>query len=377
MGIYRWAAILLFVFSSAASQADDFVLPQFEVFSQPDGISCGPTAGVMVLRYYDIIAGIGPMKTKAKTRMYEDGRISVGLTHPANLRDAIESYGLNAHWYKGVSTNDLVTYINQGRPPIVLLRSGKKTWHYVALVGYRDNGNAFYVADPGGATLWWMSAAHLQQAWQYSGDLSGNYIADDKCGNCHGSGNVWTECPTCGGSGWIKDPLGVSKNKCPFCSGQGKWSANCPQCSGKGHTGDAYRKVVESSGASGNSVIVPLRSSAKLPGNKQALTCIYNTTDVPISFDYRWGDDAAWSTKKVEAGKISSHWFNYEFTNLNRSPNFYVRFDFDMSSKQDLKSYNVRRYATESRDCSKLRFRETFKYSTLNNREVDLFHSEN
>ncbi len=376
MKMHRRFFFLVALCLSLSVRAGDAVLPDFELFSQPDGISCGPTSAAMVLRYFGIVAGIGPLKTKAGTRFYEDGRISVGLTQPANLRDAITSYGLDAHWYKGASTNDLVTYINQGRPPIVLLRSGSKTWHYVALVGHRNNGREFYVADPGGGVLWWMTAANLQQAWQYSGDLAGNYIPDDKCGNCHGSGNVWTECPTCRGSGWVKDPLGLSKNKCPFCSGQGKWAAHCPVCGGKGHTGDAYRKVVESAGASGNSVIVPMRSAPKFRGNKQALTCIYNTTGTTISFDYRWGETGAWATKKVEPNKISSHWFTYRFTNGNTSPNFNVRFDYDMSSKNSIKTYSVRKYATESLDCSKLKARETFKYSSTDNKEIDLFHSD-
>jgi len=47
-----------------------------------------------------------------------------------------------------------------------------------------------------------------------------------------------------------------------------------------------------------------------------------------------------------------------------------------MSSKNSIKTYSVRKYATESLDCSKLKARETFKYSSNDNKEIDLFHSD-
>jgi hypothetical protein len=61
---------------------------QFPLIEQPDQISCGPTSCSMVLGYYGISAGIGPLKTAAGTRWYSDQFGNrVGLTLPSGIEE--------------------------------------------------------------------------------------------------------------------------------------------------------------------------------------------------------------------------------------------------------------------------------------------------
>ena len=61
------------------------VLRGIPVYTQPDDVSCGPTGCAMVLKYYGVSAGIGPLKTKAGTRWLEAGSVHVGLTVPSGI----------------------------------------------------------------------------------------------------------------------------------------------------------------------------------------------------------------------------------------------------------------------------------------------------
>jgi len=70
-------------------------LAGFPTMTQPDDISCGPTCASMVLKWYDIEAGIGPCKTKAGTRWLEAGNAKVGMTVPSGIENCLDSYGLN------------------------------------------------------------------------------------------------------------------------------------------------------------------------------------------------------------------------------------------------------------------------------------------
>ncbi len=55
---------------SWSASADKVEIKGFPRFTQPDGISCGVTAGKIVLRAYNIKAGIGPLKPMAGTRWF-------------------------------------------------------------------------------------------------------------------------------------------------------------------------------------------------------------------------------------------------------------------------------------------------------------------
>jgi hypothetical protein len=359
---------------STLSLGVDKLLPNFPVYAQPDGISCGPASASMVLKYYHHSAGIGPLKTKANTRWFTYNNYRVGMTHPNELASAIEQYFLGNTVYSA-TTQDLVRFVNQGRPTIVLLRSGRDTWHYVVVVGYLNDGKVFTVADPAsGGYTHNMTAAQLNGAWRFSHDMSGNYIPDPKCGSCHGSGKAWTKCVTCGGSGKIKGPFG-SWTQCTFCSGQGKWSGKCPLCGGKGTTTDGFRKVVEFAGAKGNTAIVPDYSSPEVKGDRFGIICLSNQTQNKVNYRYQWGN-AEWKSESIEPGVLRSHYWKYPFVNENSSPNFNIRFDANLTTGNvTTKQYVVKRTASSHVDCKKLSVRDTFKYTGPNKAELELYHS--
>lgn len=369
----RFSFALFLIFFSVQTFGADKLLPGFPIYGQPDGISCGPTSASMVLKYYGFSAGIGPLKTQANTRWFEFGGYKVGMTHPGNLSDAMNVYTRGVGVFSA-TTQDLKRFVDQGRPTIVLLRSGSTTWHYVVVIGYRNDGQSFTIADPGnGGYTHEMTAANLNGAWQFSHDMEGNYIPDRKCGNCHGSGNIWTKCPTCHGSGKLSGPFGTW-TKCTFCSGQGKWSAHCPICGGKGTQTDGYRKVVETAGASGHTAVLIDRSSPNVPGDHFGMVCLWNETHSKIHYSFQWGD-GSWKNESVEPGTWRSHTWKYTFVNEDASPDFRINFDSDLTGHNTFKKYVLKRTASAHTDCNHLSARDTFKYRSTDHKSIELYHS--
>src|SRR5262249_32554502 len=58
-----------------------------------------------------------------------------------------------------------------------------------------------------------------------------------------------------------------------------------------------------------------------------ALITIQNPTSRPIHYEFRWGQDAAWTRITVPAYDSWRHWYEYKFPNQNSSPPPYIRFD--------------------------------------------------
>ena len=213
----------------------DADLADFPSIVQPDGISCGPTCCSMLLKYYGKSAGIGPLKTAAGTRFYQGPnatgqQIKVGLTLPSGIKNGLATYGVFPVEQKGTIA-DIVKLIDSQKPPILLVRSGPELWHYVIAIGHRynikDNRLEIKLADPSGNQPSWIEASKLDAAWTFSHDLNGNATQGRNCRHC-------------GGSGWLK--AGPLKTKCVLCGGDGRET-------------DHYRKVVESAGASGHTMV--------------------------------------------------------------------------------------------------------------------------
>lgn len=240
----------------------------FPVYRQPDGISCGPTCCSMVLKYYGVSAGVEPLKTVAKTQWFAAGKERVGLSVPSGLRDAMNRYGVGSvvGVMKRGGLDSVMTMIDDDRPPILLVRSGVKTWHYIVAVAYRKGGAEFKVADPSGSS-YWISRTNLDRGWTFSGDYSsGKTIEGRRCRICGGAGKVAkasTKCPTCFGKG--KTVFG----KCRVCAGSGNIGTKgvfCVACDGDGRETDFFRKAVESAGVTGKTLIVPkLSPNGKKP----------------------------------------------------------------------------------------------------------------
>jgi hypothetical protein len=236
-------------------------LDNFPTMTQPDDISCGPTSAAMVLKWYGIQAGIERCKTKSGTRWFEAGNTKVGMTLPSGVADCLNSFGLPSRVVSG-SIDSIMQYIDQKRPPILLVRSGVKTWHWLVAIGYSEGGAKIKLSDPSGRQ-WTINRGTLDAAWIFSADLEGSPTGGRRCDPCAGSGKLVSAripCTNCAGTG--KMISGFRVKKCGKCDGDGKINAsggNCLVCSGSGKSPDLYRKVVETAGVSGHTLVVPDR----------------------------------------------------------------------------------------------------------------------
>ena len=114
--------------------------------------NCGPTSVEMVLHYYGITAGMSDVWREGGIHNVDIG------TFPGEIRQALNGLGIPSLWLDSDSANydpfpDLKQKIRESRPPILLLRDGSTSWHWVVGVGYNDAGDIL-VADPNGFFRW-------------------------------------------------------------------------------------------------------------------------------------------------------------------------------------------------------------------------------
>lgn len=180
------------VFFARYPHKEKNLLSDFPVLKQPDGISCGPTSATMVLNYLGKKATIEELKKKAKTTWYKSGEGEIGMTAPDVLAQAIREY-VPAKLKTG--NLDQIKYsIDHKQPVVVLLRSGKLTWHYVVVIGYTQDD--ITIADPAGYIHTKKNDIFLS-AWNFSTDMSGNEVAE-LCPICGGDGKIgMVSCEVC------------------------------------------------------------------------------------------------------------------------------------------------------------------------------------
>lgn len=202
----------------------------FVLLEQPDQITCGPTSATMLLKSYGIDASLEDVKDKTKTEWFKYDGNSIGMTFPECIPIALKSYGLSARKTRG-SLKKVKNLVSQGRPPIVLVRSGVKTWHYVVVIGYTEE--LVIVADPGYGQRREMTTDDFVGSWDFSTNMRGESM-DQECGVCKGTGK-WTE-----------------NNFGPLSS--------CEMCSGTGVATDVLVELLRAAGVYPNTMIVPSRS---------------------------------------------------------------------------------------------------------------------
>jgi hypothetical protein len=188
---------------------------------------------------------------------------------PRGIETALEEYGLKATLQTRASLADVHRYIDQGRPPILLVRSGVKTWHYVVAIGYSRGEQKTILASPGQPGWEWKPAnGTLDAAWTFSHDMDGHDCKGRKCRICGGKGKlINVKCLLCGGSGKIEAKLFgkvIGSTNCT-CNG-GRMTKKCNVCGGDGQETDFFRKGVEMF-VSGHTLIVPAQPG---PGKKPA-----------------------------------------------------------------------------------------------------------
>lgn len=268
----------------------DADLADFPSIVQPDGISCGPACCSMLLKYYGKSAGIGPLKTAAGTRFYQGPNVTgqqirVGLTLPSGIKNALASYGVFPVEQKG-TIDDVKKLIDAQKPPILLVRSGSEFWHYVIAIGHRYNNrekrHEIKLADPAGNRPYWIEESKLDAAWTFSHDLNGNALQGRNCRHCGGSGSLG---------------VGILKTKCLLCDGDGRET-------------DFFRKVVESAGASGHTMVWVKHTNSGTSGSQNTGSSsivkieytIWNDTGRTVKFSMQ----PSGRSYSLEAGKTFS-----------------------------------------------------------------------
>lgn len=186
------------------SHPKQHLIKNFPLIQQPDDITCGPTSVQMVLKSRGISTTLDQVKSETKTEWIVYGDKHLGMTSPDYIPRAMNAFGLPAKMRSG-QLHHVKHYVGKGDPVIVLLRSGKLTWHYVVVVGYDEK--TITVADPGYGDLRVMSVQDFESAWQFTSDMRGRPTVSP-CGVCDGTGR------------WISFDIGPL-SICEICSGSG------------------------------------------------------------------------------------------------------------------------------------------------------------
>jgi ABC-type bacteriocin/lantibiotic exporter with double-glycine peptidase domain len=152
------------------------LVEKFPLIEQPDQITCGPTSALMLLKYYgnDKVT-LDQVKSHSKTHWFDYGGDPIGMTAPDVLASALNKLGLPCKMMEG-DIPLLKKFISEDRPPIVLVRSGEYTWHYVVAIGYDEEG--ITVADPGWGMRRTLKNEHFHGTWSFATDMSGEEATD-------------------------------------------------------------------------------------------------------------------------------------------------------------------------------------------------------
>lgn len=173
----------------------------FPLHAQPDGITCGPTSLKMMLEHYGKEHTVDELKKKAKTRLFTFKETEVGGTAPDQMEVTLEHFGVPCDLVHS-DIDQLKQYVSEGRLPTALVRSSKKTWHWIVVIGYTEK--EIITADPGGGVREVLSTETFEGAWKFTHDLRGRDMS--------------TPCSACNGTGHYKEWLGPF-GKCDICGG--------------------------------------------------------------------------------------------------------------------------------------------------------------
>jgi hypothetical protein len=182
----------------------NYEIKDFPLCVQPDGLTCGPTAIKMVLKYYGHEVELKEIRKKAKTDLYVKNGIEVGGTQPEYERIAMEDLGVPCK-IKSIDINFLKFFVSQNKPVITCVRSGGRLWHWVVVIGYTPD--SIIIADPGDGSRQTLPTNRFENAWSFVSDLDGTDLTNS--------------CKACNGTGYWSDVLGPL-GKCAVCDGTGK-----------------------------------------------------------------------------------------------------------------------------------------------------------
>jgi hypothetical protein len=276
-------SLLLFVVSIvtnilSAEWSKQVIIPHLEkmpALVQPDGHTCGPTCGAMLLQYYGKFITITTMadKNHARTSWFKVGPIQFsendwGYTHPRDLRDAISKEGVANTLDWTCSAKQIIDAIDQGKPVLALVRPSGGSYHWIIIVGYGYKIRELWlrIRDTDGELSGnWIPFANFDKSWALNpNDYRSGEKHDYECNSCKGDGNGWTKCAACGGDGKLFSSSTLSRifgrnvwTKCNVCNGSGKWTYKCPKCLGSGNFNGIIASLVGGQGVHTRTLIIP------------------------------------------------------------------------------------------------------------------------
>lgn len=90
---------------------------------------------------------------------------------PYKIVSAVRKSGAGVAFFKNGTLTKLKDIINEGRPIILLVRTGTVKWHYIVVIGYKKT--KFLIADPAENGLIWIHKDKLYNSWLYEYRLNG------------------------------------------------------------------------------------------------------------------------------------------------------------------------------------------------------------
>jgi hypothetical protein len=103
-----------------------------------------------------------------------------------------------------------------------------------------------------------------------------------------------------------------------------------------------------------------------------AMSCIENKTDITLTYKTKWGD-AEWESSTIMPGHRTSHTWEYAPGKERKSPNLYVMFDDDLSSRMRKRDYVLVSYASPQKtDCKRYGKEYQFRYDGSAKKFIDL-----
>lgn len=156
-------ALFLIIYFSNYPHEASYQLVGFKCAQQPDDISCGPTSVFMLLQQYGIEASLDEIRQSTRTQQ-------MGSTYPSYIASALKKYGVPSKVMRG-NLDHLKYFINQVRPPIVLLRSSETTWHYAVVIGFTED--EIILADPAIGIPEVVKENNFLGAWDFTTNTDG------------------------------------------------------------------------------------------------------------------------------------------------------------------------------------------------------------
>ena len=120
--------------------------------------------------FYNLDVSVNDVKKITKTVWYNWSGRDVGMTSPNFMTYALKHFGFNSKMKYG-KIIDLKHTISNGKPCIVLVRSGEWNWHYVLTCGY--DAEYIFFANPTTGEIEGLSTDEFYSAWSWNSDLRG------------------------------------------------------------------------------------------------------------------------------------------------------------------------------------------------------------